>query len=289
MEKSENKPHQEVPEEHRLIDVEKAIRDKNPRLLKWMPGLLMRYIKKTLHQDELNEIIYRNSHKEGKDFIDAGVEEMGIKVTYSGLENIPKTGGVYLAANHPLGGLDGVAFMSVVSEVRTDIKFFVNDLLMQVKNFGPFFVPVNKHGMNGKEYKVRFEAVYQSDNCLLIFPAGLVSRRQKNRKIEDLQWKKSIIMKAVEYDKPIVPVHITAANSKKFYNLAYWRKKFGIKANLEMFFLADEMFKQRGKTIHFEIGKPIPASHWDESKKPEEWIQWLKDKVYSMKKTDQDK
>lgn len=289
MEKSENKPHQEVPEEHRLIDVEKAIRDKNPRLLKWMPGLLMRYIKKTLHQDELNEIIYRNSHKEGKDFIDAGVEEMGIKVTYSGLENIPKTGGVYLAANHPLGGLDGVAFMSVVSEVRTDIKFFVNDLLMQVKNFGPFFVPVNKHGMNGKEYKVRFEAVYQSDNCLLIFPAGLVSRRQKNRKIEDLQWKKSIIMKAVEYDKPIVPVHITAANSKKFYNLAYWRKKLGIKANLEMFFLADEMFKQRGKTIHFEIGKPIPASHWDESKKPEEWIQWLKDKVYSMKKTDQDK
>lgn len=281
MTKKNNKP-STVPEEHRLIDVEKAIKDKNPKLLKWMPGMLLRYIKRTLRQEELNEIIYRNSHKEGKDFIDAGVEEMGINVTFRGLENIPETGGVYLTANHPLGGLDGVAFMHVVSQKRLDLKFFVNDLLMQVKNFGPFFVPVNKHGMNGKEYKKRFEEVYQSDNCLLIFPAGLVSRKQAKGKIEDLTWKKSIIMKAQEYQKPIVPVHITAFNSKKFYNIAKWRKRFGVKANLEMFFLADEMFKQRGKTIHFEIGKAIPSSHWDDSKKPEEWVQWLKEHVYSL-------
>ncbi|CAG5085715.1 1-acyl-sn-glycerol-3-phosphate acyltransferase [Parvicella tangerina] len=271
-----------VPEEHRLIDVEKAIKDKNPRLLKWMPGLLLRYIKKTLHQDELNNIIYRNSHKEGKDFLDAGIEEFELNITYRGLENIPKEGGVYLTANHPLGGLDGVAMLSLVSKVRIDLKFFVNDLLMQIKNFGPFFVPVNKHGLNGKEYKKRFEEVYSSDQCLLIFPAGLVSRKQKKGKIEDLQWKKSIIQKAIEHNKPIVPIHISAKNSNKFYNIAKWRKKFGVKANLEMFFLADEMFRQRGKTIHFEIGKPIPASHWDSSKKPEEWVQWLKEKVYSL-------
>lgn len=271
-----------VPDEHRLIDVEKAIKDKNPKLLKWMPGLLMRYIKNTLHQDELNYIIYKNSHKEGKDFLDAGPEEFGIDITYNGLENIPKEGGVYLAANHPLGGLDGVAMLSVVSKVRTDLKFFVNDLLMQIKNFGPFFVPVNKHGMNGRDYRERFEAVYSSEECLLIFPAGLVSRKQSRGRIEDLQWKKSIIQKAQEYNKPIIPVHITAKNSNKFYNLAKWRKRIGIKANVEMFFLADEMFKQRGKNIHFEFGNPIPASHWDESKKPEEWVQWLKEHVYSL-------
>ncbi|MCB9189114.1 MAG: 1-acyl-sn-glycerol-3-phosphate acyltransferase [Flavobacteriales bacterium] len=271
-----------VPDEHRLIDVEKAIKDKNPKLLKWMPGLLMRYIKNTLHQDELNYIIYKNSHKEGKDFLDAGPEEFEIDITYNGLENIPKEGGVYLAANHPLGGLDGVAMLSVVSKVRTDLKFFVNDLLMQIKNFGPFFVPVNKHGMNGRDYRERFEAVYSSEECLLIFPAGLVSRKQSRGRIEDLQWKKSIIQKAQEYNKPIIPVHITAKNSNKFYNLAKWRKRLGIKANVEMFFLADEMFKQRGKNIHFEFGNPIPASHWDESKKPEEWVQWLKEHVYSL-------
>lgn len=271
-----------VPEEHRLINIEKAIKDKNPRLLKWMPGLLMRYIKNTLRQDELNYILYKNRHKEGKDFLDAGPEEFNIDITFNGLENIPKEGGVYLTANHPLGGLDGVAMLSVVSQVRTDLKFFVNDLLMQIKNFGPFFVPVNKHGMNGREYRERFEAVYSSEECLLIFPAGLVSRKQSRGRIEDLQWKKSIIQKAQEYQKPIVPVHITAKNSNKFYNVAKWRKRLGIKANVEMFFLADEMFKQRGKNIHFEFGKPIPASHWDDSKKPEEWVQWLKEKVYSL-------
>lgn len=272
----------QIPEEHRLIDVEKAIKDKNPKLLKWMPGMLLRYIKNTLHEDELNQIIYRNRDKQGKDFLDAGPEEFNINITYNGLENIPKDGGVYLTANHPLGGLDGVAMLSVVGQVRLDMKFFVNDLLLQIKNFGPFFVPVNKHGMNGREYRERFEAVYSSEECLLIFPAGLVSRKQSKGRIEDLQWKKSIIQKAQQYQKPIIPVHITAKNSNKFYNLAKWRKKLGIKANIEMFFLADEMFKQRGKTIHFEFGEPIPASHWDESKKPEEWVQWLKDKVYSM-------
>lgn len=277
-----NKDIGHVPEEHRLIDVEKAIRDKNPKLLKWMPGLLLKYIKNTLHQDELNYIIYKNIHKEGKEFLEAGPVEFDINITYNGLENIPKEGGVYLTANHPLGGLDGVAMLSIVSKVRTDLKFFVNDLLMQIKNYGPFFVPVNKHGMNGREYRERFEEVYSSDQCLLIFPAGLVSRKHAKGRIEDLQWKKSIIQKAQQYQKPIIPVHITAKNSNKFYNLAKWRKRLGIKANVEMFFLADEMFKQRGKNIHFEFGKPIPASHWDDSKKPEEWVQWLKEQVYAL-------
>ena len=144
------------------------------------------------------------------------------------------------------------------------------------------FVPVNKLGRNDKKNKEAFEAVYNSDNCLIIFPAGMVSRRQKRRKILDLRWKKSIIQKSIQYGKPIIPVHIEAYNSKKFYNLSYWRKKMGIKANIEMFFLADEMYKQNGKSIHITFGKPIPSSKFDQSKRPEEWVQWLKDHVYSL-------
>lgn len=284
MSKKLKKKTETVPQDQKLIDVEKAIQSKNPKLLKWIPGFAIRYIKRILHQEELNEIIYRNRDKKRIDFVNAGVEEMGLNIVIEGLENIPKTGGVYIAANHPLGGLDGVALMHVVGQVRDDMKFFVNDLLMQVENFGPYFIPVNKHGMNGKEYKERFEKVYASDECLLIFPAGLVSRRQKGKKIEDLVWKKSIIQKAIEYQKPIVPVYIHARNSNKFYNIAYWRKKLGIKANIEMFYLADEMFKQNGKTLHFVIGKPIEASTFTEDKKPEEWSQWLKEKVYNLGK-----
>lgn len=282
MSKTEGPKRINVPDEHKTIDVEKAIKDKNPRLLKLMPKFVLRYIKKTIRQEDINSIIYRNRDKEGLEFLNSGFDEMGVNVTYNGLENVPKEGGVYLTANHPLGGLDGAAFIKTIALTRGDIKFFVNDVLMQIKNLGGFFVPVNTFGKNGAKHKSAFEETYKSDNALLIFPSGRVSRRQKKRKIEDLFWRKSIIVKALENQRDIIPVYIDARNSNRFYNIGYYRKKLGIKANLEMFYLADEMFKMRGQTIHIEIGKPIPPSHWDNSKKPEEWVQWLKDKVYAM-------
>ncbi len=271
-----------VPENERLINVEKAIQDKNPKLLKWMPGFLLNYIKKILHEDDLNDLFYRTKDASTKEFIEIGMKEMGPIVTYSGIENLPKEGGVYITANHPLGGLDGAALIQVCLNVRSDLKFFVNDVLMQVKTMKDIFVPVNKLGKNDKKNREAFEQVYNSDNCLIIFPAGMVSRRQKGKQIKDLRWKKSIIQKSIEYNKPIVPVHIEAYNSKKFYNLSYWRKKIGIKANLEMFFLADEMYKQNNKSIHITFGKPLPASTFTKDKKPEVWVQWLKDHVYSI-------
>ncbi len=271
-----------VPEEDRLINVEKAIRDKNPKLLKWMPGFLLRYIKRILHEDDLNSLFYRTRNSSISEFMDIGMKEMGPIVTYEGLENLPKEGGIYLTANHPLGGLDGAALIQVCLKVRPDLKFFVNDVLMQVKTMENIFVPVNKLGRNDKRNKEAFEKVYNSENCLIIFPAGMVSRRQKGRKILDLRWKKSIVQKSIEYNKPILPVHIEAANSKKFYNLSYWRKKLGIRANLEMFFLADEMYKQNGKRIHITFGKPLPASTFTKDKRPEKWVQWLKEHVYSL-------
>jgi len=272
----------DVPVEDRLINVEKAIRDKKPGLLKWMPKFVLNYITRTVHEDELNSLFYRTRNDTQIGFLDIGLGEMGPIITHEGIENLPNTGGVFIAANHPLGGLDGTALLRVCLDIRSDMKFFVNDLLMQVKPMDNVFIPVNKHGKNDKSYRERFEEVYKSDNCLILFPAGMVSRRQEGKVIKDLQWKKSIIQKSKQYDKPIVPVHIEASNSNKFYNLAYWRKKFGIKANIEMFYLADEMYRQNGKKIHITFGKPIPASAFDDSKKPEEWVQELKDHVYAL-------
>lgn len=282
MKRSKKKEKLIVPDDERLINVEKAIKDKNPSLLKWMPGFLLRYIKRILHEDDLNSLFYRTKGSTVSEFMDIGMKEMGPIVTHEGLENLPKNGGIYLTANHPLGGLDGAALIQVCLKVRPDLKFFVNDVLMQVETMKDIFVPVNKLGRNDKNNKAAFERVYRSDNCLIIFPAGMVSRRQKGREILDLRWKKSIVQKSIQYEKPIIPVHINAANSKKFYNLSYWRKKLGIKANIEMFFLADEMYKQKGKSIHITFGKPIPSSKFSAEKKPETWVQWLKEHAYSL-------
>ena len=266
----------------KLIDVEKAIASKNPRLLKILPSFLLNYIKKTVHQDELNDASSRNSKRFAMDFVDAAVEEFGVKIKIIGGENIPENGGIILAANHPLGGLDGIAFMAAVGKYRQDMRFFVNDILLQLKNFAPYFVPVNKHGKNTLDYTKKFEEVYASDNCIMIFPAGLVSRRQKGKVIEDLEWKKSFIAKAVQNKKNIVPVFIDGRNSDFFYNFAYWRKKIGIKANIEMFFLVDEMYKQKGKTLTFTFGEPIPWETFTKDKPAEYWAKKVRKQVYQL-------
>lgn len=273
----------------KFIDIKKAIASKNPRLLKFLPGFLLRYITRTIHQDELNVAIERNKHRFGHDFVDAAMEEFRAKPIVIGKENIPQTGGVILTANHPLGGLDGIAFMDVVGEYRKDIKFFVNDLLMAFKNLAPILVPVNKHGKNSTEYAKRFEETYASDECLLLFPAGLVSRKQSDGRIEDLVWKKSFITKAIQYQKNIVPVFIDGNNSKFFYNLAYWRKKIGIKANIEMFYLVDEMYKQRGKTLTFTFGEAISWETFTKDKPAEYWSEKVKQHVYALKSGDKSK
>jgi putative hemolysin len=283
---SEDQNKKPIPESEKFINIEKSIASKNPRLLKLLPGFLLRYIKKVIHVDELNDAIYRNRHRHDIDFVNAAMEEFGANTNVIGAENIPKTGGVILAANHPLGGLDGVAFMKVVAEYRSDIRFFVNDLLMSLRNFDPIFVPVNKHGRNSPEYTQKFEEIYASDACLLIFPAGLVSRRQKNKMIEDLTWRKSFITKSIQHKKNIVPVFIDGHNSKFFYNLAYWRKKAGIKANLEMFYLVDEMYKQKGKTITFIFGEQISWEVFTKDKTAEYWSERVKRHVYALKSGD---
>ena len=278
-----------VPESEKFINIEKAIASKNPRLLKLLPGFLLRYIKRVIHEDELNDAIYRNRHRHDIDFVNAAMEEFGANTSVRGEENIPREGGVIMAANHPLGGLDGIAFMKVAGQYRPDIRFFVNDLLMALKNFAPIFVPVNKHGRNSSEYTQKFEEVYASDACLLIFPAGLVSRRQEHRKVMDLMWRKSFITKAIQYHKNVVPVYIDGHNSKFFYNLAYWRKKIGIKANLEMFYLVDEMYRQKGKTISFIFGEPISWETFTRDKPAEYWAGRVKEHVYALKSGDKSK
>lgn len=283
----------DIPLEERMVDVEKALKEKNPKLFRVLPKSTISLIKKTVRQDHINSVIFRNKDKKGWDFLDGVIKELGVQISINGIENIPKNGGVFLAANHPMGGLDGMAFMHVVGSVRKDFKFFVNDILMQVDNLVENFIPVNVFGDNSEEYRTAFNVAYQSEEAVLIFPAGMVSRRQRKpssknipkiskHHIEDLIWKRSIVEKAFEFKKDIVPVHIKGFNSNRFYNLGYYRKNLFISANLELFLLPNELFTQRGKTIHFEIGKPIPGSHFDNMKSSSEWVQWLKEQVYAL-------
>lgn len=265
----------------KYIDIKKVIAEKNPRLSAWMPGLILRYIRRILHENEINDFMARNGQYRGMPFVEKIFEEFGIETEAVGAEHIPREGGVILAANHPLGGPDALALMLVLSRVRTDFKFLVNDVLNNITNLAPLFVPVNKHGGQAREFVEKMEEVYASDGAVLIFPAGLVSRKQRGR-IEDLEWKKSFVAKARRYAKPVVPVFISGRNSDFFYNLANLRKSLGVKANIEMFYLADEMYKQRGKKIKVYFGPCVAPEVFDKSKTDAEWAEVIKKRAYAL-------
>ncbi len=264
-----------------LIDVEKAIGDKNPRLLKTLPGFVIRYLKRILHQDDLNEIITRFHDQEGLDFVAKCLEYMGINYTAEGLENIPEQGRFLFVSNHPLGGLDGLVFLDVVGRISPDVKFPVNDFLLNIRNLDPVFLPINKHGSQSREAVRAIEDAYASDTQILYFPAGLCSRKIKG-KIMDLEWKKHFITKAVEHKRDIIPVFFSGRNSNFFYNLANIRVFLHIRANIEMIYLPNEMFKQKGKSLILKIGKPVPYTFFDKSRTAGEWASYVKEMVYAL-------
>jgi putative hemolysin len=265
-----------------FINIEDIIHAKNPRLLKFLPRFVINYLKKILHQDLINDFIRRHGDKTSFAFVDEIIKEFGAKVSFEGLENIPENGGGIIASNHPLGGLDGMALLQVLGRKRSDIKFVVNDILLGIKNFDDHFIGVNKHGKNTAQTLDLIDSYYNSDQLLLIFPAGLVSRKQDHGIIKDLEWKKSFINKAKKFNKEIYPVHISGHNSNFFYNLARLRQKVGIKANIEMFYLMDEMYHQNGKDIHIKIGKSIPSSTFNDNYSDQTWAQKVKEHVYKI-------
>jgi 1-acyl-sn-glycerol-3-phosphate acyltransferase len=266
-----------------FIDVRKIIEDKNKTLAAALPNFVVNYLKRIVHEDEINRFIELNGHLKNHEFVNACFAEMGAKVTFSGLENIPLTGGCIIAANHPLGGLDAIGLMKIVGTRRPDIRFFVNDILLSLQNFGELFVGVNKHGKNPKENLRLMDEVFASDNCVLFFPAGLVSRRQ-NGTICDLEWQKSFVTKAIRYNKPIIPTFIGGENSPFFYRLANMRKYLNIKANLEMLYLADEMYRQKNQTIDYAFGDPLSTDRFSKEYNHLEWAQKIKNYVYELQK-----
>ncbi len=241
-----------------LINVRQVFFDKNPKMARWIPGFMFRFFEKLIHQEDMNRIIVNTRGKEGVDFASACFDEIGVKITSKNNHFLPKTGRVILAANHPLGGLDGMGYIIEAHKVRPDVKFLVNDILMNVKPLQSVFMGVNKLGANAKRSLIAVERLFASDQAVLIFPAGMVSRKQ-NGKIFDLTWHKGYITKSVKYQTDIIPAFIEGQNSKRFYNIAKFRKMLGIKLNIEMLLLPSEMFHQKGKTITVHFGKPIPA------------------------------
>ena len=272
---------QAMRERTRPVNIRQVFYDKNPRLANILPGFVYKYLEKIAHQRDINEFLEKHGDKYGLDFARAAIRDFNITLTVVGDANIPASGRFIFACNHPLGGFDGICMMDLMSRYFSDYKFLSNDILMNIINLHPLFIPINKHGRQAEESASKLHEAYLSDTQIVTFPSGLVSR-YINGQVMDLEWKKNFIAKAVHYKRDVIPVHFTGRNSAFFYRLYRTRMMLGIKANLEMFYLVNETFKHRNDHLTVTFGKPIPYTTFDHSKTPVQWAKWVKEQVYGL-------
>ena len=270
----------------KTIDIDEILKGKMGPKAKFVPGFMVNWLKRIAHQDQVNAFLWESRDKVGVDWLEACVKYLDMTLKIEGKENLPSPDDKRLytfVSNHPLGGEDGVALGAVIGRHYDGrFRYLVNDLLMNLPGLAPLCIPINKTGKQNRNFPAMVEAGFRSDNHMLMFPAGLCSRRH-NGVIEDIRWSKTFISKSVEYQRDIVPIHFSGQNSNFFYRLANFSDRY-LPFNLAMLFLVDEMYKNVHKTFEIKIGKPIPWQTFDRSKTPMEWAQFVKSKVYMLDK-----
>ncbi len=272
-------------QKEKVIDIDKVLESKMGRKARYVPRFLVRWLKHIVHEDQVNAFLWETRNIEGTEWLEACVKYLDMTIHIEGKENLPdkNDGKLYtFVSNHPLGGEDGVALGAIIGRHYDGrFRYLVNDLLLNLPGLRPVSIGINKTGKQSRDFPRMVEAGFQSDNHMLMFPAGLNSRKI-NGKIHDLPWKKTFVTKSVEYHRDVVPIYFSGRNSERFYRIANWQKKLHLKVNIAMLFLVDEMYKNVHKTFTIKIGKPIPWQTFDHSRKPAEWAKWVEDKVYEL-------
>lgn len=264
-----------------VLDLEQIIRSRAGKKAKYIPQFLINWFKKAAHQDYINE--YLKEGYVGVEFCENCLKYLGVELEVAGLENLPKDGRkLTFVSNHPLGAIDGVTLGAIIGkEYDGKVKYLLNDLLMNLKGMAPLGIPINKIGGQARNLPRLIDEAFHSENQMLVFPAGLCSRKIDG-KIQDLPWGKAFVAKSRKTGRDIVPIHFEGENSKRFYRVAQWQKRLGLKFNIAMLLLPDEMYRSAGRKYKITFGKPIPVSLLDSSKTDAQWAQEIRNTAYQL-------
>lgn len=263
------------------LDLDSVVAAKFPG--KKIPRFLISWLKRFVHQDFINE--YLAQGYEGVDFCVHALEYLDVELEVEGMEmldELPDGALATFASNHPLGGIDGLTLAGIIGRrYQGRIRIMVNDFLMHIKPIANLCIPINKTGAQSRELPAKVQEIYNSDCQVLVFPAGLCSRKINGR-IQDLPWSKNFIKMSVQTGRWVVPIHFIGQNSRRFYNIDRLRKKLGIKFNIAMLFLPDEMYRARHGRFKLIFGKPLPPSVFDASRTNTDWAKWVREAVYNL-------
>lgn len=268
-----------------IIDIEQILRNKMGRKSRFVPGFLVRYLKHIIHQDLINTFIRQEGEIQGVPWLEDCMQYLDLKLNVHGLEHLPEARDgqrFTFVSNHPLGGADGVILGAILGRhYDGNICYLANDLLMNLTGIAPLFVPINKTGHQGREFPKMVNAAFSGEKHLIMFPAGLCSRRIGGR-IQDLPWAKTFVAKSVENQRDVIPIHFGGRNSDFFYRLANWSKRLGIKFNLAMLYLVDELYHHQHSTFDIHIGRPIPWQTFTADKTSTAWAADVRSLIYQL-------
>lgn len=243
------------------IDVDGVIRARLPRHCKFIPGFMVRWLERFICQDQLNQLLLDNAGKRDADFCAGVLRDLGVTYSIEHADRLPSSSDrrVTFVSNHPLGALDGIIMIDWVTRIYgPGVKFVVNDLLMAVEPLRGTFVPINKHGRQNRAEACGVDRAFSSDNPVIVFPAGMCSRKAQDGEIRDLEWQKMFVNKCIDNHRDVIPVFFNGENSKFFYNFAKFRAKLGLRFNIEMIRLPREVFLSRGRHFSISVGFPVP-------------------------------
>lgn len=240
-----------------MLDTEQLVAERLPQLhrYQWLQKPVTKVLSKLLHEQDIESFGERYPHLQGLEFVEHVLDFFQFRYQHCDheLDNIPTQGRVIIIANHPIGSLDGLALLQLVSRVRSDVKIVANSWLQAVQPLQSLFVAVDVLGSRAQRAQV--EAMQQwlaDDGALIIFPAGEVSRMTPVG-VRDGQWRSGFVKLAQRTQAPVVPVHINAHNSLWFYGASMVYKP------LATMMLVQEMFRQQANQLSFTIGEAVAA------------------------------
>lgn len=264
------------------IDIDEILKAKVKRKL---PRCIVWFLKRRIHQREINDCIANADHPQGADFFTDVLKYMNITYTVRGEENLDKSRRFIFAGNHPLGGPEALVLGEVMHNFYGEsFRVPVNNILAHFHPLSEFFVPVNALSSHqSRDISENMANMFTSPYQVLVYPAGKCSRREGG-KVSEQPWKKMFITQARRYERDVIPVHMSGRNSEFFYFLTRLSKWLGLKVNIGMFMLVDELFRKRNGHFVITFGKPIPWQTFDKSKSDKEWAEWVKRQMMALEK-----
>ncbi|MDZ4811620.1 MAG: GNAT family N-acyltransferase [Pseudomonadota bacterium] len=216
-----------------MLRIEAGIEQRFPQVFSGSKALftkpLLRQLARFNRFDFIERLAAQHAHLQGHAFVEAILRQLDCRYLIDDVERecIPETGRCLIVANHPLGGLDALALLKCVCDVRRDVMIVANDVLEQIEGIRSLLLPVRIIG--GKPTAASLEAVQQAldqDKAVIVFPAGEVSRLGW-RGIRDGRWRHGFLAWAEQRKAPIVVAHLQARNSAIFYGFSALYRPLG--------------------------------------------------------------